>query len=68
MVAIPIYVRHSILLKGGTNGRIELTVGPKQSMGKVVNFAFLCIFFYFFVKYILISFSLFINLAVKSWF
>ncbi|VDN50526.1 unnamed protein product [Dracunculus medinensis] len=37
MVAIPIYVRHSILLKGGTNGRIELTVGPKQSMGKVLE-------------------------------
>ncbi|MFH4983941.1 hypothetical protein AB6A40_010650 [Gnathostoma spinigerum] len=38
MVAIPIYVRHSICLKGGTAGRIELTVGPKQSMGKIVSF------------------------------
>lgn len=37
MVAIPIYVRHNLLLKGGTSGRIELTVGPKQSMGKIVS-------------------------------
>ncbi|GMR58987.1 hypothetical protein PMAYCL1PPCAC_29182 [Pristionchus mayeri] len=37
IVAIPIYVRHSILLKGGVGSRIELTVGPKQSMGKVLE-------------------------------
>ncbi|KHN79586.1 AP-3 complex subunit mu-1 [Toxocara canis] len=37
MVAIPIYVRHNLLLKGGTSGRIELTVGPKQSMGKILE-------------------------------
>lgn len=37
MVAIPVYVRHVISLKGGTGGKIELTVGPKQSMGKVVR-------------------------------
>lgn len=38
MVAIPVYVRHSIHLKGGTGSRLELTVGPKQSMGKIVSF------------------------------
>ncbi|CAJ0959174.1 unnamed protein product, partial [Mesorhabditis belari] len=36
MVAIPVYMRHSIQLKGGT-GRLELTVGPKQSMGKMLE-------------------------------
>ncbi|PAV55701.1 hypothetical protein WR25_03627 [Diploscapter pachys] len=37
MVAIPIYVRHNISLKGGQTSRIELTVGPKQSMGKILE-------------------------------
>uniref|UniRef100_A0A0R3S102 MHD domain-containing protein n=1 Tax=Elaeophora elaphi TaxID=1147741 RepID=A0A0R3S102_9BILA len=37
MVAIPVYVRHNISLKPGTTGRVELTVGPKQSMGKVLE-------------------------------
>ncbi|CAI2355516.1 unnamed protein product [Caenorhabditis sp. 36 PRJEB53466] len=36
MVAIPIYVRHSILLKP-TCGKLELTVGPKLSMGKMLE-------------------------------
>ena len=36
MVAIPVYVRHNIIMKNGTSGRLELTVGPKQSMGKMV--------------------------------
>ena len=40
MVAIPVYVRHSIHLKGGTGSRLELTVGPKQSMGKIVGDSF----------------------------
>lgn len=37
MVAIPIYVRHTIVLKGGAGSRLEMTVGPKQSMGKIVS-------------------------------
>uniref|UniRef100_A0A914Y1J5 MHD domain-containing protein n=1 Tax=Panagrolaimus superbus TaxID=310955 RepID=A0A914Y1J5_9BILA len=37
MVAIPVYVRHNIVLKNGSNGRLELTVGPKQSMGKMLE-------------------------------
>lgn len=30
-------MRHNISLKPSTTGRIELTVGPKQSMGKVLE-------------------------------
>lgn len=37
VVAIPLYVRHNILLKNGSAGRFELTVGPKQSMGKMLE-------------------------------
>ncbi|CAD6185254.1 unnamed protein product [Caenorhabditis auriculariae] len=36
MVAIPVYVRHVILLKP-VGGKMELTVGPKQSMGKMLE-------------------------------
>jgi AP-3 complex subunit mu len=37
MVAIPVYVRHNIVMKNGSTGRLELTVGPKQSMGKMLE-------------------------------
>ena len=37
MVAIPLNIRHNISLKSGSASRIELTVGPKQSMGKVLE-------------------------------
>lgn len=36
MVAIPLYIRHNIVLKAPT-GRLEITVGPKQSMGKMLE-------------------------------
>ncbi|UMM38823.1 hypothetical protein L5515_016140 [Caenorhabditis briggsae] len=36
MVAIPIYVRHVISLKPNA-GKLDLTVGPKLSMGKVLE-------------------------------
>ncbi|KAI1726922.1 adaptor complexes medium subunit family domain-containing protein [Ditylenchus destructor] len=36
-VAIPLYIRHNIVLKNGAAGRLELTVGPKQSMGKMLE-------------------------------
>ncbi|CEF62477.1 AP-3 complex subunit mu-2 [Strongyloides ratti] len=36
LVAIPIYVKHNINLTP-TLGRLELTVGPKQSMGKILE-------------------------------
>lgn len=37
VVAIPLYIRHNIVLKNGAAGRFELTVGPKQSMGKILE-------------------------------
>lgn len=37
MVAIPIFVRHNIVLRNGASGRLELTVGPKQNMGKILE-------------------------------
>lgn len=37
MVSIPLYVRHFISLKPGSGGRLELTVGPKQSSGKMLE-------------------------------
>ncbi|KAI6173728.1 AP-3 complex subunit mu-1 [Aphelenchoides besseyi] len=37
LVGIPLYVRHLVSLKSGTGGRLELTVGPKQSSGKMLE-------------------------------
>jgi AP-3 complex subunit mu len=40
MVAIPLYIRHHFSWggkPGGGGNRMELTVGPKQSMGKVLE-------------------------------
>ncbi len=39
VVAIPIYVRHNITFSAGTansggHGRLDLTIGPKQTMGR----------------------------------
>jgi AP-3 complex subunit mu len=30
-------VKHNIQFREGSNGRFELTVGPKQTMGKTVR-------------------------------
>ena len=38
MVAIPVYLRHNISYKEGTSGRLDITVGPKQTMGKLVSY------------------------------
>jgi len=35
-LCIPIYVKHNIQYREGSSGRFELTVGPKQTMGKTV--------------------------------
>jgi len=35
-LSIPIYVKHNIQYREGSSGRFELTVGPKQTMGKPV--------------------------------
>ncbi|ESN95177.1 hypothetical protein HELRODRAFT_87124 [Helobdella robusta] len=37
MVAIPIYIKHNICLKEGSAGRLDITIGPKQTMGKTVE-------------------------------
>lgn len=37
IVAIPIYVRHSISFREGGGGKLDLTVGPKQTVGRVVE-------------------------------
>ncbi|CAO2611649.1 AP-3 complex subunit mu-2 [Lemmus lemmus] len=38
LVAIPVYVKHSISFRDSSSlGRFEITVGPKQSMGKTIE-------------------------------
>ncbi|KAI2664923.1 AP-3 complex subunit mu-2 [Labeo rohita] len=38
LVAIPVYVKHNISFReGSSQGRFELTLGPKQTMGKAVE-------------------------------
>jgi len=39
VVAIPVYVRHNLSWQGGgsSQGRLDLTVGPKQTMGRTVE-------------------------------
>ncbi|KAG1654252.1 AP-3 complex subunit mu-1 [Nymphon striatum] len=37
MVAIPVYVRHIITFKETGGGRMDITIGPKQTMGKNVE-------------------------------
>lgn len=37
-MAIPVYVKHGISFReGSSSGRFEVTLGPKQSMGKTVE-------------------------------
>ena len=38
LVAIPVYVKHNISFReGSSQGRFDLTLGPKQTMGKAVE-------------------------------
>ncbi|KAK3088786.1 hypothetical protein FSP39_023697 [Pinctada imbricata] len=37
MVAVPIYIRHNIQYREGSSGRFDVTIGPKQTMGKSVE-------------------------------
>lgn len=39
IVAIPIYIRHMLALKEATSGsgRLDITVGPKQTLGRTVS-------------------------------
>lgn len=37
VVAIPIYVRHHLTFKPNEQGRLDITVGPKQTLGRTVE-------------------------------
>nr|XP_040223157.1 AP-3 complex subunit mu-2 [Anopheles coluzzii] len=37
IVAIPIYVRHNLVLRSGEQSRLDITVGPKTTMGRTVE-------------------------------
>lgn len=37
IVAIPVYIRHNISFREAGGGRLDITVGPKQTMGKMVE-------------------------------
>ncbi|XP_013380709.1 AP-3 complex subunit mu-1-like [Lingula anatina] len=37
LVAIPVYLRHNISFREGSGGRFDVSVGPKQTMGKTVE-------------------------------
>lgn len=37
VVAIPIYVRHNLSVRSGEQGRLDITVGPKQTLGRTVE-------------------------------
>lgn len=37
IVAIPIYIRQNIQLKSGEQGRLDITVGPKTTMGRTLE-------------------------------
>jgi len=39
IVAIPIYIRHMLALKDTAtgSGRLDITVGPKQTLGRTVS-------------------------------
>lgn len=49
-ISIPVYVKHSIQFRDGSNSRFEVTIGPRAGLGKTVyNF-----FFFFYYKILLI--------------
>ncbi|XP_067661761.1 AP-3 complex subunit mu-1-like isoform X1 [Haliotis asinina] len=37
IVAIPIYLRHNISFRDGSSGRFDVTIGPKQTLGKTIE-------------------------------
>lgn len=37
VVAIPIYVRHNLVLRSGEQGKLDITVGPKTTLGRTVE-------------------------------
>ena len=40
MVAIPVYIKHNIFFREGGAGRLDISISPKQTMGKTVNFGY----------------------------
>jgi hypothetical protein len=47
IVAIPIYVRHNISFREAGGGRLDITVGPKQTIGRTVSTESTILYFYF---------------------
>jgi len=37
VVAIPVYIKHNLQWQGNTAGKLDITVGPKQTMGRNVE-------------------------------
>lgn len=37
VVGIPIYIRHNISFKDVGGGRLDITVGPRQTVGRTVS-------------------------------
>ncbi|KAH8287138.1 hypothetical protein KR054_003712, partial [Drosophila jambulina] len=37
VVAIPIYIRHNFSIKTGEQGRLDLTIGPRNTLGRTVD-------------------------------
>lgn len=42
VVGIPIYIRHSLSLKTGEQGRLDITVGPRTTLGRVLEGIYYC--------------------------
>jgi len=40
MVAVPVFIRHNIFYREGSSGRFDVTVNPKQTMGKTVRLCY----------------------------
>jgi AP-3 complex subunit mu len=36
-IQLPVYVRHSIQYREGSNGKFEVTIGPRSGLGKIVE-------------------------------
>ena len=52
MVSIPIYIRHHISFKEIGGGKIEIQIGPKQTMGKLVSTSLTNYFISIFVLFV----------------
>lgn len=36
-MAIPVFVRHNLSIKTGEQGRLDITIGPKQTLGRTIE-------------------------------